>query len=154
MPQLLYPNIDKPSSADLLVLFATLKDYLLDKVFLLKEGNFLVPLTSYEGEGDPPMDRRSRLLMEASSIGLVVLDEDWMFLGWHQSREVWLGVSRASLRGNPQQVVSISPEQFQQLVKDGITHHSYSPDYPIQVQPWLIELARQIGWLDQQGPAA
>lgn len=158
MSQPLYPKLAHPSSAELLVLFATPKDGGLGNLVLSNDRGCLRPLISYEGEAVPPMDRRSRLLIEASSVGLVVLDEDWVFLGWQQDKEIWLGFSRVWLSRPPQQIICLTPIQLDEVIKEGVIHTSVQSSlanpqnylaagYRTRIQPWLADLAKQMGWV-------
>lgn len=157
MPELPYPQIDQSTGGSLLVLFALQRGNQVESLVLQKDGPRLGPLVSSD-DTQVNMKRRARLVMEAALANLVVLDENWIFLGWHQDKELWLGISGPDMwmSGPPQHIVSISPSQLLEVIEGGTTQaydpnivNSPLPGQSLQAPSWLGDLICRMGWAEE-----
>lgn len=92
-------------------------------LFLSQYGYEIEPLVAY-ADGicldpqTPPLSRYSRLLMETSIVGAVVLEENWIFLGWKDQQEIWLGLVSTWMTGHIKMTL-VSPQQLREMHTHG-----------------------------------
>lgn len=149
------PLLYEPTSNDLLLVFLNMEPGAVS-LFLCCQDQTLSPVVCYSPT-DTTQTRHARLLTEAASMGLVVMEEDWLFLGWHGQQEVWAAFTRMNISSGPLPLVKILPKQIKDLVEHGkiLTQgpgRGWDRDLATagqsyRVPPWLYDLVDKIGLL-------
>lgn len=149
------PLLHESTDNDLLLVFLNMEPGEVS-LSLCCQDQTLSPVVCY-----PPIDttqtRYTRLLTVAASMGLVVMEEDWLFLGWHGQQEVWAAFTRMNISLGSMPLVKILPKQIKDLVEHGkiLTKgpsRGWDRDLATvgqsyRVPPWLYDLIDKIGLL-------